>query len=379
MTDVLIIGAGIMGCASALALASRGVRTRVLERSVPGAEASSAAAGILGAQVESHADGPMLRLCLASRARFASLARELSERTGIDVGYRPTGVTRVAFDLEALQTAREIASWQAAAGLRVEYLGARAVRDAEPAVASTALGGVHFADDARIDPPSLLNALRIAAEGAGALFSSGSYVSRVDVELGRARGVVMENGERLSASHVVLAAGSWSPLVAHSSLDERAIVPARGQIVELLATSPILRGVVFGPGCYLSPRDDGRVLVGSTLEFVGFRRGVTAQAVHALVGAAMHLVPALGEAQLGRTWSSFRPYTEDERPLIGPTDVEGLILATGHHRNGILLSAITAEIVASCIAGEALPVDIAPFSSARLQRGSADPARNASQ
>jgi glycine oxidase len=233
------------------------------------------------------------------------------------------------------------------------------------------LGAVRFPDDGRIDPPLYLRALRIAAEKAGARFQSGALVRRVITEPSgstrRARGVALEDGVAIDAGHVVVAAGSWSSLVEGTDVPVGAVRPARGQIVELSLPVPVLGGVVFGPRCYLSPRDDGRVLVGSTLEFVGFRRGVTARAVRDLLAAAIELVPALGEAQVERSWSSFRPYTDDEHPLLGPTEIAGLHLATGHHRNGILLSAVTGAVVAAGISGEPLPTDIEVFSIARLR------------
>lgn len=365
MTDVLIIGGGVMGCATALALAKRGVATSVLERSVPGAEASSAAAGILGAQVESHADGPMARLCLASRALYADWIADIQAQTGIDVGFRACGVLKAALTQAELERAASEVAWQGAAGLSVDQLDGDAARGIEPALTAEAVGAVRFAGDARVDPPLLLRALRVAAERAGARFQSGALVRRVAIEGGRARGVTLEDGSTLAAGSVVIAAGSWSALVEGSSLAPGSVRPARGQIVELMATIPPLRGAVFGPDCYLSPRDDGRVLVGSTLEFVGFRPGVTAGAVRDLLAAAIRLVPSLAEASVGPAWSSFRPYTRDELPLLGATPVERLFLATGHFRNGILLAPITGVIVARAILGEPVP-EAAAFSSRRL-------------
>jgi len=366
MQDVLVIGAGVMGCASALALARRRISTCVLERSVPGAEASSAAAGILGAQAEAHADGPMARLCLASRARFPGWVAELAEHTRLDVGYRPSGVVHASFDSDELAKIVHGIQWQREAELPFEVLDGRAARALEPALAESVVGAVRFPDDAVIDPPSLLRALRIAAERAGAVFRSGSLVRRIVVEGGRARGVALEDGTRIEAATVVLAAGSWSTLVDGAPLPADAVRPARGQIVELCSALPRVRSVVYGPRCYFSPRDDGRVLVGSTLEFVGFRPGVTAQAVRDLLDAAIELAPILGDAAVGRTWSSFRPHTKDELPLLGHTSVQGLLLATGHFRNGILLAPLTAEIIAALAAGEEPPADVRPFASTRL-------------
>jgi glycine oxidase len=363
--DVLIVGGGVMGCAVALALATRGVKTTVLERSVPGAEASIAAAGILGAQAEAHADGPMARLCLASRERFAALAAELFERTSIDVGYRRSGVVQVAFDAEQLDAAWRAVAWQRDAGLAVERLDAVAARTLEPALSDATIGALHFVDDARVDPPTYLRALRIAAERAGARFQSGSFVRRIVVAGRFARGVVMEDGSEITADWVVLAAGSWSTLVEGTPLPPGSVRPARGQIVELLLPAPLVERVVYGPRAYLSPRDDGRVLVGSTLEFVGFRPGVTAAAVRDLLAGAIELAPALGGADLGRCWSGLRPHTPDELPVIGSTSVARLLLATGHFRNGILLSPITAEVIAALVVGAPLPADMAPFAESR--------------
>ena len=365
-TEVLIIGGGVMGCATALALARRGAAATVLEKSVPGAEASSAAAGILGAQLEAHGDGPMTRLCIESRARYAAWVAGLEEATRIDVGYRRCGVSRVAYGEEDLAKLVHEATWQREAGFTVEVLGRESAHAAEPALAAEVAGGVRFAEDARVDPPSLLKALRIAAERAGARFQSGAMVKKGGGDHGRARGAALDDGTVLEADATVLAAGSWSSLVEGAPLAADDVRPARGQIVELLLAAPPLHGVVFGPGCYLVPRDDGRVLVGSTLELVGFRRGVTASAIRDLLTAAIRLVPALAAADLGRSWSSFRPYTKDGLPLLGATPVERLVLATGHYRNGILLAPITAEIAAAAALGQPSPFDAAPFSATRL-------------
>lgn len=359
--DVVVIGGGVMGCASAWLLAEAGLRVRVLERSVPGAEASSAAAGILGAQIEAHGPGPMTELSLASRARWADFAERLRAATGIDVEYRQHGVLQLAYDANDLGKLRDRAAWQRSMGLEVDELSGQDIRALEPALADAVAGGLRFAGDARIDPPRLLQALHFAALRAGARFSTGAYVSRVEIDGARATGVRLEDGSLLSAQHVVIAAGSWSALIGGLPLEAGAVRPARGQIVELTVREPLLRSVVFAPGCYLVPRDDGRILIGSTLELVGYRREVTAKAVRDLLDAALKLAPSLESAAIGKTWSNFRPYTETGRPLLGETSISGLVLATGHFRNGILLAPITAEIVRAVISGERPPVDLSAF------------------
>jgi glycine oxidase len=195
--------------------------------------------------------------------------------------------------------------------------------------------------------------MRIAAERAGAVFSSGAMVRRVLLDGSVARGVEIEGGEQLRADHVVIAAGSWSNLVPGVPVAADAVRPARGQIIELFAKMPPLRGSVFGKRAYLAPRDDGRVMVGSTLEFVGFERAVTAGAVRDLLAGAIDLVPSLAHAEVTRTWSQFRPYTKNQLPLIGPSSVAGLLLATGHFRNGILLGPVGR--IADLVTGRHLP------------------------
>jgi glycine oxidase len=350
-----------MGCASAWELARHGIRVTVLERSVPGAEASSRAAGILGAQIEAHGPGPMTDLSLLSRTRYARFARELQSQTGIDVGYRECGVLRVEFGKRALATQQRHVAWQKKARLEVSTLSARSLRQREPALSKKLAGGLFFAGDARVDPPALLRALHIAAERAGVEFRSGAYVRRVLITGGKARGVGLDDGTKLHASHVVIAAGSWTSLIEGLALSEGSVVPARGQIVELATSKPVLSSVVFGPNCYLVPRDDGRLLVGSTLEFVGYRREVTAGAVRDLLGAAIELVPGLETSELRSSWSNFRPYTKDEIPLLGPSSIENLCFVTGHYRNGILLAPISAEIVAAVVRGERPPLPLGPY------------------
>jgi glycine oxidase len=359
---VVIVGGGVMGCAAAYELSRRGVPVTVLERSVPGAEASSAAAGILGAQVEAHQPGPLTELGLLSRKLYPALVKDLEHASGISIGYRKCGVLKVAYEARAVTQLTRKLAWQGQAKLQVERLTAAALSQREPTLSRELAGGVWFGEDATLEPRALLSALRVAAERAGAAFRSGSFVKRVALEQGRAVGVELDDGQVVPASHVVLAAGSWTSLLDAPRADGPRVVPARGQIVELKTSVPLLRSVVFGPDCYLVPRADGRLLIGSTLEFVGFRREVTAGAVAKLLGAAIRLLPALADAELSATWSSFRPYTSDELPLLGPSSTPGLLLMSGHYRNGILLAPISARIVADCVTGKKPPLELAPFS-----------------
>jgi glycine oxidase len=359
---VVIVGGGVMGCACGWELAERGFSVVVLERSVPGAEASSAAAGILGARVEAHDDGPLAALGRASLRLYPGWARALGRATGIDVQYRESGVVQVEFGSARVRALIRSRSWQKP---RPRALDARALGRREPELSKKLGGGVLFESDARVDPRVLFRALHVAAARAGVVFRSGAYVRRVVEARGRAAGVLLDDGSVVRGDHVLVAAGSWTSLIEGIGLAPGAVIPARGQILELTTEEPLLRSVVFGPRAYLVPRDDGRLLVGSTLEFVGYRREVTAGAVRDLLSAAIRIVPKLAGAALTDSWSSFRPYTKDELPLIGETHLPGLFLASGHYRNGILLAPVTATCVSALVRGTRPPLPLAAFSPGR--------------
>jgi glycine oxidase len=347
--DVLVVGGGVMGLASALALADDGARVVVFDRGAPGGEASGAAAGILGAQTEASGPGEEVDRFLASRDLYPAFVEGLRGRTGLDVGYRRTGVLRV---LGAGEGGGESwLGWQRAAGLRAELWPAERVRREEPRLAAG--DALCFADDGRVDPALLVRALEVAAVRAGVEVRAGAHVRRVLGEGRRARGIVLEDGGRVEAPWVVLAAGSWSTLIDGVPLEANAVRPSRGQLVELSLHAPAVSRVVFGEGVYLVPRDDGRVVVGSTHELVGYRRGVTARGVRDLLASATALCPALEGASFVRAWSNFRPLPEGGRPLVGESgELRGLVLATGHYRNGILLAPLTAALVRAAVAGE---------------------------
>jgi glycine oxidase len=351
---VAIVGGGVMGCTTALALTELGVEVVVLERAVPGAEASSAAAGILGAQAELHgreeAREHEADLFVTARDGWEGWANALREASGIDVGWRRSGVLRVArSEPEAEALGREVV-WQKAHGLRADLLESARAREVEPELAESVIAAAHFPDDAQVDPPALLRALVAAiARDRRVTIRSGTTVERLRVEGDRCVGVQLDDGA-LPADATVLAAGSWSSLVQGIPAALPKVRPVRGQMVLLDERPPRLQTMVFGAGGYLVPRGDGRVLCGSTTEGVGFQRGVTAGGVQAILSSALACVPSLASAQLSGTWSNFRPHAESG-PLVGASPLDGLYLATGHYRNGILLSRSTAEAVAKAIVG----------------------------
>ena len=340
-----IIGAGVMGCATALALSDRGAREIVLlERAVPGAEASSAAAGILGAQLELHgSDSALVELFQRARRRYREWSEALRDETGIDVGYRASGALEVG-EPEAIASR---VAWQNSVGLSAELLDGSRARSLEPQLGEGIAAAAHYPEEAQVDPPALLRALIAAvARRPHIEVRSGVTVRGLLTDGERCAGVRLDDGE-LRADATVLAAGSWSSLLPGVPTSMPEVKPVRGQIVQLDERPPRLRTIVVGPGGYVVPRGDGRVLCGSTMESVGFRREVTAAGVSTILGNAIELVPGLGSAQVGAMWSSFRPFAEV--PLVGASPLRGLFLATGHHRNGILLARETGERVAEAV------------------------------
>lgn len=359
--DVILVGGGVMGCSTALRLQREGLRCLVLERSVPGAEASSAAAGILGPGAEAghpvardHV-ATLLRLGAWSRELHAAQAERLLAEHRVDIGFRRCGAMVVALEGEDEGALQDHLS--ALADYPHERLAGDEARAREPSLSPEVRAAIDLPKEAQLEPRLLLRALALAAERAGAVFRSGAYVHEILTAGGRVRGVRV-GAEVLEAAHVVVAAGSWTSLVPGLELAAAGIHPVRGQIVATHTRPPVFERLVFGAGGYVVTRPDGRVLCGSTEERVGYRREVTLGGLRSIVDLATTLAPRLADAPLQDQWSSFRPGTADGLPLVGAAGPEGLWLASGHFRNGILLAPATAELIAHGVAGVALPDDV---------------------
>jgi glycine oxidase len=370
-TDVVVVGAGLQGASVALRLAQARKQVVVLERAIPGAEASSAAGGILSPGVEAIEPGPFHSLCAASLARYEGFARDVERASGMWVEFRRNGTLEVALDDSHARLLAARAEKLEKAGIRVEALDEAQVRALEPGLSRQARGALYFLDEASVDPRLLARATYVAAARAGARFLTG-HVRRIAVEGGRACGVDHESG-RIDAGAVVLAAGAWSLLVEGHGLPPGAVRPVRGQIAVLDARAPLLDRVVFSGRGYVVPRADGRILCGSTMEEAGFEKAVTAAGLRHVLEVALEIAPSLAAAPVVETWSNFRPASPDGAPILGSGAVSDLFYATGHTRNGILLAPITAEAVAAAVLGRQPPVDLAPFSPSRLGAGRGAP------
>lgn len=368
MPRAVIIGAGIVGCASAWRLANSGFAVTVLERATAGTDAAStAAAGMLGAQIEAHALPGMQALCVQSREAYPAFVREVAAASGCPIEHRRTGALRVAYDEATLAAITADVAVQHERGLEARVLTTVEVAAIEPRLAPVC-GAALFDGDGVVEPRELLAATRVAAARAGVTFEEGRDVRAFSFDArGEVDGVVTAAKEQVRADLVVVAAGSWSTRIdgiERLGLATTAVEPVRGQMIELSMAEPWLGRIVEGPDAYLSPRRDGRMLVGSTVEHVGFARAVTAGAIARLLGEAIRMVPDLEGAELLQTWCGFRAEASDGLPIL---DRRGnVILATGHYRNGIVLAPVTAAVVAALALGQAPPVDISAYSVARL-------------
>ena len=363
MADALIIGGGAIGLASAWTLAKHGLAVTVLERDVGSVHAASrAAAGMLSAQLESHPSEAMAALCLRGRERHATFLPELAEASGADLEYRTVGALRVAFSDEDAADLIDLVGAQRARGWEARIVSSAEARDLEPSL-SACHSGAFFPGEAVVEPNRVVDALVRACIERGVTLRTGVLAAQVLHAGGRATGVLLHNGNRLAAGHVIVAGGAWSASLEGTGIEGK-LRPIRGQMLELRHARAPSR-LVEGPGAYLSPRTDGRMLVGSTLEDVGFERAVTVGAATQLLNAAVRLLPHLAEATLAAHWCGFRPATRDGLPLLGATST-GALAATGHHRNGIVLSAITADIVTALVTGKSSPVELTPFAPGRV-------------
>ena len=361
-SDVLVVGGGVMGCAVAWRLAQAGLAVTVLERAMPGAEASTKAAGMLAVQGEAEVSGPFLELCLSSRRRWPDFAGELVQASGVDVGLSLRGVLYPASGRAAAEALRSKAEFQRAQGMRAEILTAEEMAGLEPALSDQLPLGLFAPDDGQVAPVSLSRALHLSAIRAGVRFRIGEVAVGVEAVGGRVRGLAVASGDCIPADAIVVAGGAWTSLLQGIGLMPGSVRPARGQILALATPSAPLRRPVFAGGLgYVLPTQDGRTLVGSTLEMVGFERAVTVAGLEHMCGVARRIVPELAQATVLDHWCGFRPWTPDELPLLGPSGLEGLHLASGHFRSGILLAPISSEVVAAAVVGGEPGVDLTPF------------------
>jgi glycine oxidase len=361
--DVVIVGGGLIGCALAAELAERRLSVIVVERAEPGAEASGAAAGMLSPQADAAEASPLFDLAIESRELFPEWARRALDETGVDVGFRRTGILRLwSGDPTSENDAPEQAAarWQRARGLRAEEHPCDSLPSSVASRLSPGVcGAVFFPDEAVVDPRRATRAAWLLAENRGARVETGTSVHRFTIDRGVCRGVETDAGP-IAGGAVVDAAGAWAAFDGNLPVTVP-VGPVRGQIVEVRLSGRPLETVLSSEEVYLVPREDGGVLVGSTMEHVGFRKEVTAGAVRQLLDAAARLCPEVSTARFVTAWAGLRPGTPDGWPILGESGIDGLFFATGHFRSGILLAPATARRLSDRLTGRS-EAGLSPFS-----------------
>ncbi|MBB0242952.1 glycine oxidase ThiO [Streptomyces alkaliphilus] len=374
--DVLVIGGGIIGLVVAWRAAERGLRVTVVDPE-PGGGAARVAAGMLAAVTElHHGEEELLELNLASSARWPAFADELADAAGVGdgsaLGYRRCGTLAVALDADDRAELRDLHALQTRCGLQARWLTGRECRRLEPMLAPGVRGGLRVEDDHQVDPRPVVDALLIAAERAGVVFVR-REARGVWSRSGRVGGAVLADGARLAAGRVVVAAGSRGGRL--EGLPEEArppVRPVKGQVLRLRMPTGIpflsrtVRAVVRGSHVYLVPRESGELVIGATSEEQGWDTTVTAGGVYELLRDAHELVPGLTELPLVEAVAGLRPGTPDNAPLLGGTGTPGLLIAGGHHRNGVLLAPITGDLMAEYLTTGTMPERGRPFSPERF-------------
>jgi glycine oxidase len=373
--DTVIIGAGVIGLSIGWRAAQRGLSVAIADPA-PASGATNVAAGMLTPVSEAgYSEEPLLRLGLESLHRYPAFTRELTEQAGEPTGFRATGTLQVACDGDDLAVVHRLHDFQRLLGVAAERVTAREARALEPMLAPSVRGGLHVPGDGSIEPRQLARALLAAVSRAGvALHPQPVAEITISGAAGRrASGVRLADGSRLDAGTVVLAAG-WQSAMAGGLPAGVAppVRPVKGQLLRLrgprepaLITRSV-RGIVHGSSIYLVPRENGEIVVGATQEEMGADTRTTAGGIWELLRDARELVPGITELEFAEAIAGLRPGTPDNAPILGPSALPGLVLATGHFRSGVLLTPVTADITAEYLETQRLPEIAAPFTAARF-------------
>jgi|SRR6266851_2892148 glycine oxidase len=364
----IVMGGGIIGCSVAWRLAAEGVVTTVLERGRVGQEASWAAAGMIAPQAEAEGPGPFFDFCMKARDTFDGIVDRLVREGGVDPEYDRAGILYVALDTDERVQLERRARWQRSVGAPLEELSGAEARRVEPMLSPEAVYAIHMPTNRRTDNRKLTQAYAAAARKAGAEFVEGARVEALATRGERAVGVLMDDGSTLEADVVVNAAGAWAGEIRGLEADRVKLHPVRGQIVCFEVAPETIGPALFSLRGYVVPRRDGRLLAGSTMEEAGYDKSVTLAGLDKIARGAAAIVPTLGAATFREAWAGLRPATRDLLPVLGfSPSVSNVLWAAGHFRSGILLSAITGEIIVDLVQGRRPAVELGAFSAARFR------------
>jgi glycine oxidase len=366
-SDVVIVGGGIIGLSLAYQLALQKASVTVLERGQMGQEASTAGAGILTPQAEMEEMSPLTELCLASKGLYCSFVQEMVSKTGVEIEFSQTGLLYVGFSGEEHERLERRYRWQNELGLPVQQVTPTEALEVEKNLSPSIFSALFFPQEAYVDNIKLMEALRVACAQMRVRLVAGCPGVSVRADSQRVSGVETNSG-LWAAKNVVIAAGSWSGLVATPLTYQIPIRPARGQMIAVNSPMPFLGRAVYSHRGYLVPRKDGRIFLGTTVEWAGYDKSVTVEGVQHILSAGVEILPAIKPFPVSSYWAGFRPHCEDGNPVLGATEVEGLFFATGHFRNGLLLAPITAKLLADLILKGASSKLLEVFSPSRFKR-----------
>jgi glycine oxidase len=353
--DAAIAGGGLIGSAIALELAQAGLSVAVFEKGEPGREASWASAGILSPAPETQGMIPIVPLAKASIGLYPEFVANVEEILGQNVGFRPFGTMDALFTRDATRDLSTLIALHHGLGLQAEPLRPEEARELEPALSPEVEAAALRPDEASIDNRALTQAVLHAAKKSGAEIFPDNAVEAIWREGSRCAGLKLRN-ENVSAKWTIIASGCFSANI-EGVTAYAPVRPAKGQMVSLRADALKIRRVLWSEKIYLVPRNDGRILAGATVEYVGFDKHVTAGAIEKILTDAIELAPGLATARIEETWAGLRPDSPDHLPIVGPTDLEGLLMATGHFRSGVLLTPITARLIREWITELRVSVD----------------------
>ncbi len=372
--DVVIVGGGIIGGSIAFELARRNLRVAVLDRQELMHEASWAAAGMLSPAPDNPAAIPLVPLGRASLALYPNFVAAVEEASEMRTGYRTGGALEVLCHGDEERELSTLVALHHGLGLACEPLRLEEAREMEPALGRDARAAAFLPDEASVNTRLLTAAVLAAAETAGTTLCPGMEVTSLAKAGDRCIGVRTAEDETISAQHVVLAAGCWTSRISEAA-PYAPTRPVRGQMVALRHAGKTIRRVLRSERGYIVPRDHStpqKLVAGSTLENAGYEKAVTSGGLEQILGAVNELAPSLAGAEIVETWSGLRPGTPDQLPIIGPTDIEGLMIATGHYRNGILLAPVTAKLITEWITEGRTMLNGEDFNPLRFMRGNAD-------
>jgi glycine oxidase len=362
--DAAVVGGGLIGGAIALELARAGLRVGLFDQGEPGREASWAGAGILSPAPETPGTIPLVPLGKASLALYPQFVAEVEELSGQSAGFRPKGTLYALFSRDAARELSTLIALHHGLGLKAEPLGADDACELEPALNPDVAAAVLRPEEASVDNRALGQAVLQAARKSGVEIFPGHAARAVWREGHRCAGLELQ-GEKVSAKWTIVAAGCFSSSI-EGVKTYAPVRPAKGQMIALRANGLKIERVLWSEKIYLVPRNDGRIIAGATVEYVGFEKHVTAGGLEKILSAAIELAPELASANIEETWAGLRPDSPDHLPILGPTDLDGLLIATGHFRSGILLTPITARLVREWVTQQRVSLDWERFSPMRF-------------